>query len=327
MNKRERLQKALAGESVDRLPVALWRHWPGDDQRAADLARATVEFQNRYDWDFVRMMPPSTYTALDCGAKDTRRNDCSGDREITKFAVTRSLEWTELRPLDPARGSSGRYFEALRLTRQHLDEETPVIATIYSPLAHAERISGSARLFRDMRTHPDRLRSGLSALTESTLRFIEALKYENIDGICYVIEHACHTVMTEGEYHEFGEAYDRKILDSLPEKFWLNIVSLTGQSPMFAMIGGYLASALNWDSAHSDIELAQGKSLFHGAACTGLCANMHINTGTPTIIREAIRAAISITDGRRLILAAEAPFPLTAPLSNLRAVREAVDQV
>ena len=38
MNKRERLEAAIAGQSVDRVPVALWRHFPGDDQDPSDLA-------------------------------------------------------------------------------------------------------------------------------------------------------------------------------------------------------------------------------------------------------------------------------------------------
>jgi uroporphyrinogen decarboxylase len=38
--KRERLEATVVGETADRLPVALWRHWPGDDQDAAALAAA-----------------------------------------------------------------------------------------------------------------------------------------------------------------------------------------------------------------------------------------------------------------------------------------------
>ena len=60
MRKRERLERAIAGEPVDRVPVALWRHFPGDDQRAADLARSAVDFQREFDWDFVRVMPANT---------------------------------------------------------------------------------------------------------------------------------------------------------------------------------------------------------------------------------------------------------------------------
>ena len=38
MTRRERLLATFAGEPVDRPAVALWRHFPGDDQRPADLA-------------------------------------------------------------------------------------------------------------------------------------------------------------------------------------------------------------------------------------------------------------------------------------------------
>ena len=45
MTRRERLAATVAGEPVDRIAVALWRHFPGDDQRPADLAAATLMWQ------------------------------------------------------------------------------------------------------------------------------------------------------------------------------------------------------------------------------------------------------------------------------------------
>ena len=105
MKKHERLANTFAGEPTDRVPVALWRHWPGDDQRAADLAQSTVEFQRTYDWDFVKVTPASAFSVTDYGVQDEWRGNLEGTRTITKRAVNRSLEWTELRTLDPARGA------------------------------------------------------------------------------------------------------------------------------------------------------------------------------------------------------------------------------
>jgi len=53
MNKRERLEAAIAGQGVDRAPVALWRHFPGDDQDPVSLAAATIAFQQRWNFDKV----------------------------------------------------------------------------------------------------------------------------------------------------------------------------------------------------------------------------------------------------------------------------------
>ncbi|MGD8473174.1 MAG: uroporphyrinogen decarboxylase, partial [Anaerolineae bacterium] len=61
MSKRERLQATIQGESTDRTPVALWRHFPGDDQDPASLAASTVAFQNQYDFDFIKVTPASSY--------------------------------------------------------------------------------------------------------------------------------------------------------------------------------------------------------------------------------------------------------------------------
>ena len=62
MRKRERLERSYhTGENVDRIPVALWRHWPGDDQRSADLARSVIDFQHDYNWDFIRVMPSHNF--------------------------------------------------------------------------------------------------------------------------------------------------------------------------------------------------------------------------------------------------------------------------
>ncbi len=67
MTKRERIQAALAGKHVDRVPIVFWRHWPGDDQRADTLALVALDFQRRYDLDFIKVPVSSTYTVNDYG--------------------------------------------------------------------------------------------------------------------------------------------------------------------------------------------------------------------------------------------------------------------
>jgi uroporphyrinogen decarboxylase len=157
MNKIERLQKTFAGERADRVPVALWRYWPGDDQRAADLARATVDFQRSYDWDFVVIQPAANYGVIDLGLQDEWLGNPDGSRSVVKRGVSRSLDWTELRPLDPQRGSLGRQLEAVRLiTDAFPNGDTPLIQVIYSPFSQAALLGGVELLVRHLRTHPDR---------------------------------------------------------------------------------------------------------------------------------------------------------------------------
>jgi uroporphyrinogen decarboxylase len=327
MNKRERLEKTFAGEATDRVPVALWRHWPGDDQRAADLARSTVEFQNTFDWDFVKVTPASSFCVTDYGVQDEWEGNLEGTRTYTRRAVSRSLDWTDLRPLDPTRGALGRQLECLRLIADGLDEAVPVIQTIFSPLAQAKNLAGNELLLRHLRTQPDRLHTGLNTITESTLRLIDALKRTSIAGIFYAIQHASYDVMSEDEYQAFGVPYDRKILETVPDKWWLNMVHLHGDAPMFLLASSYPVQAINWHDQETEPDLAHGKSMFNGAVCGGLSRWQHVHYGTPTTVRDQARQAINQVNGRRFILSTGCVTMITSPLSNIRAVREVVETV
>ncbi len=325
MNKRERLEKSIVGEATDRIPVALWRHWPGDDQRAADLARSTIEFQQTYDWDFVKITPAESYAVADYGLQDEWQGNLEGTRTPIRRAVTRSLDWTNLRPLDPTRGSLGRQIETLRLVTDGLrNDDTPIIQTIYSPLTQASMIGGRNLLVRHIRTNPDRIQTGLNAITETTLRFIDALKRFPISGIFYSQQEANYDILTEEEYRLFGLPYDRKILESLQDKWWLNILQLHGDAPMFRLGSQLPVQAINWRDQDAEPDLSQGKLQFNNAVCGGLSHTHNLHYGTPTSIREQIRNAMAQTNNRRLILSSGSTLMATTPLSNIRAVRDAV---
>lgn len=327
MDKRERLEKTLAGERVDRPPVALWRHWPGDDQRAADLARSVVIYQHQYDWDFAVATPANNFSVTGYGLQDAWQGSPYGLRTITKRVIERSLDWTTLKTLDPLRGDLAKQLECLRILGESLTpHQVPFLQVVYSPLAQAIRLAGADVLLSHLRQEPARLQTGLNILTESTLRFIEAMRRTSVAGILYIIEGANYHMASETEYRTFGTPYDRKILDSLPAAWWLNIVQLTGQSPMLGLISPYRMSALSWANQEETpaYSLATGRTLFKGTICGGLGDCHELHDDTPTTIRTLARQALRSLD-RRFILSGGGVIPITAPLSNVRTVREVIN--
>jgi uroporphyrinogen decarboxylase len=325
LNKRERLEKTIQGEEADRVPVALWRHWPGDDQRAADLAEATVSFQRRWDFDFVKVTPASSYCITDYGVQDRWIGHLEGTREYIKRVVQRSLDWTELRVLDPSRGGLARQLETLSLLKEAFKDDVPYIQTIFSPLAQAKNIAGQDRLIEHMRTAPDRFKTGLNTITESTLRFIDAMRRSGVSGIFYAIQHASYTVMSEAEYREFGRPYDLQILAALPSDWWLNVIHLHGAAPMFDLVADYPVQVLNWHDRETRLDLAEGKLKFKGAVSGGLGRWDPMHNGTPVEVRAQARQAIEQTNSRRLVLSTGCVIMTTTPLSNIRAAREVVE--
>ncbi|MCU0496595.1 MAG: hypothetical protein MUF87_04490 [Anaerolineae bacterium] len=321
MHKRERLGRTIAGEAVDRAPVALWRAFPGDDQRAQDLAQAVIAFQQTYDWDFVHLMPAQNYMLIDYGLQDDWQGSPLGERVILKSPVKRSLDWTELRTLDPERGEYGKVLTCLRGILGEMD--TPVIVTLDSPLTQAQRLVGKTLFLRHLRKFPDRVITGLNTITESTLRYVDALRSSGIAGVCYRIEHADYEVFSENEYDLIGMPYDRRILDHLPENWWFNLVSLQGQAPMLRFVNSLRSHALQYEDASS--AFSSLRTEYSGALCGGLTIEAHLLYGTPTIIRNAVRDVIVEMNAHRLIVSASGAIPITTPISHLRAVRAAVD--
>ena len=324
MNKRQRLEAAIAGEPIDRLPVALWRHWPGDDQNAAALAAAHLKWQADYDWDLVKVGPASSYSVVDWGVRDQWEGHIEGTRKTTYLPVQSPADWAALRPLDPSRGMLAEQIEALRLVGEGLRGATPFIATIFSPLSMAKHLAGNETMLSHLRHSPDALHHGLEVMTESILRFIDAARGTGIDGIYYAVQHAAYPLLSRDEFAAFGRPYDLRVLESTAD-LWCNIVHLHGKSVMFDMVADYPMAFLNWHDRDTDINLAEGLS-GTAAAANGGVSQWTIHQEGPQGTLTEVADARARTHDRRLLLGTGCVIMTTTPLRNIRALREAVEK-
>jgi len=324
-DKYERLQRTLAGEAPDRVPVAMWRHWPGDDERVADFARAVIDFQCVYDWDFIRIQPASSCCTADYGVQSVRSDGLSGDRMITRWPIGRSLEWTRLRPLNPQRGELGKHLAVLEMVREALPE-VPLVTTIYSPLAQARMMAADDAALRHLRTQTKRLRQGLEVLTETLLTFITELAHRAIDGVFYVLDAADFSLMAKEEYARVALPFDRQVIEAFSKKWWLNALELPGPAPMFDFAASYPLPVLHWDAQRTSPQLAKAREqASNRVLAAGWSAEAQLYRGTPATIRDIAREQITAMEGRCLILTAGGALPVGTALSNLRAAREAVE--
>ncbi|MBC8449274.1 MAG: uroporphyrinogen decarboxylase [Chloroflexi bacterium] len=323
MNRRQRLEAAIAGQPVDRPPVALWRHWPGDDQRAEGLARATLDFQSAFDFDFIKFMPSSNYCLADWGAESWWLGNQEGTRNWGPRVIQRPEDWAQLRVLDPGSGMLGEMRRALGIVGQAVGEEVPFIQTIFNPLAQAKNLAGE-RLLADLRQHPDAFKAGLETITESTVRFIEAARETGIAGIFLALQHATYDLLSEAEYREFGRPYDLRIL-AAGEGFWFNLLHLHGHNVMFDLVADYPVQAINWHDQETPPALGEALERFPGAVVGGIHREATMLRGRPEQVRAAVQAAIEATGGRRLIVGTGCVTFTNTPVGNIRAAREAVE--
>jgi uroporphyrinogen decarboxylase len=324
MKKRERLAAAIRGKDVDRPPVALWRHFPGDDYRPEDLAAATVAFQRRYDFDFVKVTPTSSFCVQGWGSRDAWTGTLEGTRDYVFYPIKTDADWGSLKVQAPEEGTLGAQLECLRLIVKELGRDVPVIQTVFSPLAQAKNLVGRENLLVHLRRYPDAVRLGLEIITETTIRFVKAACETGIDGLFYAVQHAQYGLLSEQEYSAFGRAHDLQILQAAQD-LWLNVLHLHGTNVMFDLLADYPVQIINWHDRETWPTLSEAQGRFTGAVCGGLQRWDVVVRGTPEHVREQARDAIEQTAGRRFVLGTGCVTPVVAPTSNIRTVRQVVD--
>ncbi len=327
MSKRERLEATFRGEAVDRVAVALWRHWPGDDQRAEDLAAAHLAFQQQYDFDFIKATPASSFCLEDWGVETCYRGNNEGTREYLRRPVQSPDDWGALPVLDPQQGKLGQQLRCLKLIADGAGQ-VPFIQTIFNPLAQAARLVGE-RFIVHLRQHPEAVHAGLEIITRSTVRFVEAVRETGAAGIFFATQHATYHQLSAEEYEEFGLAYDLRVLEAAQgQPFWLNLLHIHSHDIMFDLLADgaspYPVQVVNWHDRETPPSLAEALGRFPGAVCGGIGRWETMLQGDPAEVRAQVADAIAQTGGRRLIVGTGCVTFITSPTANIRAAREAV---
>jgi uroporphyrinogen decarboxylase len=320
---RERLQACLRNEILDHPPVALWRHFPVDDQTPEGLAAATLLFQRTYNFDLVKVTPSSSFCLKDWGADDTWRGNPEGTRDYTKHPIERLQDWEHLPVLDSTTPHLAAQLECLRILRRQLGPETPILQTIFSPMAQAKNLAGKETLVVHLRQAPEAVLKALETITETTRRFIEASIETGIDGIFYAVQHAQAGLLSSDEYIHFARKNDLALLKAAKD-LWLNLLHIHGQDIFFDQLADYPVQVVNWHDRDTAPSLAEAQLNFSGLVCGGLSRETMVLETSAEVQKEA-RDALAQTKGQRFILGTGCVVPIIAPHGNILAARQAVD--
>ena len=320
---RERIQACLNGEKTDRTPIALWRHFPVDDQNPETLAASTLHFQETYDFDIVKVTPASSFAVKGWGVEDKWMDDTEGSRRYTKRVITEPADWEKLSVLEPSSPHLSGQLACLRLIRQNLSSETPLIQTIFNPLSQAKNLAGNDVLLAHIRTHPAAVLKGLETIARTTSKFIEAAIETGIDGVFYAVQHAQASMISLDEYKTFSLPYDQQVLKST-EDLWCNMIHLHGKDIYFSLMRLFNFQIVNWHDRETFPSLAEAQSLFKGTLCGGLRQDSLVLENQAKIKEEAVDA-IRQTKGRKFILGTGCVVPISASHGNLIAARKSVE--
>ncbi|MDP2728525.1 MAG: uroporphyrinogen decarboxylase family protein [Dehalococcoidia bacterium] len=327
MTKWERVQAALKGAPVDRVPVSLWGHDFLREWSAESLAEAMLERHRKYDWDFMKVNPRASSFVEDWGCRYQPSGDPLVAPALLECPVSNLSDWGKLRPPDPSRGVLGEQLLALRLIRDGLAGDAPFAQTVFSPLSIAGRLAGGrAELVKEtMSREPQTLHRVLSLIVETFIHYSQSCMAEGASGIFFATTvWASRDLLDEEGYREFGVPYDLQVLNAV-QGAPFNILHICGSNIFFDLLADYPVQAISWAaSLPGNPTLREGLSRTRRAIIGGISEKTTLVESTPQEVAAQARKALEETGGRRFLLGPGCTMPPQTPEANLRAVRQSV---
>lgn len=306
MNKIERVQAALQGEPVDRVPVSFWFHFPPDQIAGHTMAQAHLDYYRRADVDFLKVMNDNRYPLL-------------GVEEIRSPQDWRSVK--------PAPLSSQPYQAQLDGLREILDEvgdEVPVITTVFNPYATGNYIS-NRQVTEHLLADPDAVSAGLAVIAESLAAFSQACIEAGASGVFFSAQGSEVGRFSEEQFRNCIQPHDLVVLTAAAEAgASFNLLHICGRGVRLHDYVGYPTHAVNWGPQHENPSLAEGRALMGQTVIGGVDERGPIVTGPRVAIEAEVKATINAIGATEFMLGAGCTVPDDINVEHLIWAREAV---
>jgi uroporphyrinogen decarboxylase len=272
MTSRERVDRALKGEEVDRTPFSFWYHFGLQDKPASYHARATLEFHRKFRTDLVKVMSDYPYP-----------------KPVGN--------WYELKEVtDPF----PEQVRALEIIRDGLNGEAYFVETVFNPWNVAEKLSSPEEVKRLMAERPQALLDALTAIANSEAAHAKRAVAAGASGIFLAIANAGNQLLSREEYARFSEPFDKMVLAAV-SAVPLNTLHLHGDAVYLDLFySGWPASVLNYSAHGTKVSISDVRSRYSGVIMGGL-DEVNFRSLTPAELKRQWQSAREAA-GRRFIL-------------------------
>lgn len=322
MTSRQRIAAAIRGERVDRTPWALWRHFPGSDEHPESLAAATLEFQRKFEFDFVKITPAAGYLPEAWGVKLSYRENDEGTRSFDTVVIEKPEDWRRLPKLDVRAGILGRELKAVQLIRRGLDGTVPVIETVFSPVSIASKLAGP-NFAAHLREHAHLVRAGLETIAQTLIEFCSAAFDAGADGVFFSTQVAARAQAPLAL--EWDKPFSRTVLDAIRPRAEVIVLHIHGQQILFDELLDLPVDIVSWPDRRTAPSLREATHRTTRALCGGL-QEWTTLLSTPEAVQAQVDDAVRQTEGRGFVLGAGCVLPLSTPEPNLHAARKALNK-
>ena len=263
----DRLNAVFSGEQPDRPPVSAYTHEVAAERTGEDLAHATLAWQRKWDWDWIKLNPRTVHYAEAWGNRYDYNNYPVPGLPIPaqqQAVVNSPKDLWKIEPLDI--DSNPFIQEQLQVIRTVKTgaPDTPIFATLYSPLNVLTKIAGipswsgpfsvpgsdSTLSLKDyIEADPAGVHHALESIADTLARYAEAQREAGAQGLIFVIAVLTQPdFLTEAEFNEYSRPYDAVVLDGAQGS--LRVVHTCGAQSHPTWFQNYPLEGINWD--HED---------------------------------------------------------------------------
>ena len=270
LSPKERVDRALAGQDVDRAPFTFWHHF-GLKTAGAHAAR-TLEFHRLYRTDLVKVMSDFPYPKP-------------------------AGKWHELKVNSNPFPDQIR---ALELIRDGLHGDAYMIETVFNAWNVAQKLSSKEEVLRLKQEKPQALIDALDTITQSEVAHAKRALAAGASGVLFSIANANSQELSVADYEKFSRPFDKRFLEGISGAR-LNFMHVHMEPAYLSQFQGFTAPVINYSLHVSGIPMAEVRRQFPAWVVAGGVDEVHYRKLTPAELRAQWQAA-SQAAGRRFIL-------------------------
>lgn len=275
---RDRVDRAIKGQDVDRPPFSLWHHFGLEKFGPERHAEATIAFHRRHGTDLVKVMSDFAYPKPAGPWWQLRE-------EPNPFPA-------QLRALDLIRAGVGdAYF----------------VETLFNPWYVAEKLSSKEEVQRMRTEQPQRLLDALSVIARSEANHARRALKAGAAGIFLAIQNADRKTLTLADYGKFSEPFDRMVLEAA-QGARLNTLHIHGNEVYLEhFLAGWPAAIINYSIAGTGVPFDQIRPRYAGVLMGGIAENDYRKLSVAELRKQYEQAHGQA--GKRFILAPGCSVP------------------
>ncbi len=306
MDKFDLINKTFKSKPTERVPYAIWKHFPESDKTPEGLLKAQMNFQAKYNSDIMKISISGRAFASDFGAELGGYDPDSGSRICVKYPIEKIEDWNNIKEIDPYEGEFGNQIKAMELISNKVKDKIPTMMTVFSPFMVASQIDKN--IISHYREEPQFIREQFKIVELAMTEFTNASLNAGADGIFLATQHLNERLSPD----------ERIVLEFDPMKSLIQkckktnnfvVLHLHGDNPDYGLATKLPIEAINWHDQHTSPNLTEARNIFKGGLLGGLNTESWKDISDPKEISSMITSVYTDFQGLGFVMAPGCVIP------------------